>query len=452
MSLFQNKILEKYRAVENDRIQSAYRVYSAYFFNPEIQENIRNSKEEQFQEGFLRELFVNVLGYTLNPTPNYNLITEQKNETNSKKADGAIIIDGVVKAVIELKDCKTIDLKNVEHQAFGYKNNNRQTTYVIISNFEKLRFYIENTIDFVEFNLFTLSADEFGLLWICLAYRNIVNDLPKQLKTESVSREDNITKSLYKDYSDFKRALFADLTALNPSFDKLTLFKKSQKLLDRLLFIYFAEDSGLLPVNSITKIIEQWEKLKELDEYRPLYDRLKKYFGYMNMGHKGKKHDIFAYNGGLFKDDEILDTVMISDDVLHTNCLKLSQYNFSSEVDVNILGHIFENSLTEIEEVTNALSDNNKGINPLDNPLVVTNTLKLFDELDFKQLIAELKKQKINLSLKQQDEWEEYFTEYKSECNSLSSQIAETDKTIDKMVYELYGLTEEEVGVVEGKE
>ncbi len=34
----------------------------------------------------------NVLGYTLNPSPGYNLITEQKNETNSKKADGAIVI------------------------------------------------------------------------------------------------------------------------------------------------------------------------------------------------------------------------------------------------------------------------------------------------------------------------------------------------------------------------
>jgi hypothetical protein len=28
---------------------------------------------------------------------------------------------------------------------------------------------------------------------------------------------------------------------------------------------------------------------------------------------------------------------------------------------------------------------------------------------------------------------------------------AETDKAIDKMVYELYGLTEEEVGIIETK-
>jgi len=138
----------------------------------------------------LRELFVKVFGYTLNPEPNYNLITEKKNEKDSKKADGAILINDEVKAVIELKDHKTTDLKQVETQAFGYKNNHRKASYVIISNFEKLRFYIENTIDFEEFNLFTLTEDDFAVLWICLAYENIVKDLPKQLKNESNSNDD----------------------------------------------------------------------------------------------------------------------------------------------------------------------------------------------------------------------------------------------------------------------
>jgi len=60
----------------SDKIVAVYDLYSKYFHHPEIQDNIRNSKEEQFQEGFLRELFVKILGYALNPAPNYNLITE----------------------------------------------------------------------------------------------------------------------------------------------------------------------------------------------------------------------------------------------------------------------------------------------------------------------------------------------------------------------------------------
>ncbi len=90
--LFQKTVLKKYLAtLPQEQTQEAWSRYSQYFLNTSIQQNILQSKEEQFQEGFLRELFVKVLGYTIKPSPNYNLETEKKNETNSKKADGAIM-------------------------------------------------------------------------------------------------------------------------------------------------------------------------------------------------------------------------------------------------------------------------------------------------------------------------------------------------------------------------
>ena len=356
--IFQKNILKKYLSTLNaEVIELAWKQYQSYFLNPDIQQNIRQSKEEQFQEGFLRELFVKVLGYTLNPSPNYNLITEQKNESNSKKADGAIIVGGNVVGVIELKDHKTTDLSKIENQAFGYKSQHKNTRYVVISNFEKLRFYIDNAVEHIEWNLFTLTEEQFKELYFCLAWENIKADLPLKVKQESVSREDQVTQQLYKDYSAFKREIFADILANNtneetPKEQILLLFKKTQKLLDRLLFIFFAEDSGLLPPNSMVEILRQWEQLKEMDAYVPLYDRIKKYFGYMDTGWQGKKYEIFAYNGGLFKPDEVLDSIKISDDILARFTQKLADYDYSTEVDVNILGHIFENSLNEIEEVT----------------------------------------------------------------------------------------------------
>ena len=60
-----------------------------------------------------------------------------------------------------------------------------------------------------------------------------------------------------------------------------------------------------------------------------------------------------------------------------------------------------------------------------------------------------MQKQKISLTLTQQDEWEDYFTQYKAD-NALTAQIIATDKEIDQMVYQLYGLTEDEIKVVEG--
>ncbi len=365
MPLFQASVLKKYLSQQDSaKITTAFSAYSAYFHNGTIQDNIRNSKEEQFQEGFLRELFVTILGYTLNPAPNFNLTTEYKNVKDSKKADGAILVNDKVSAVIELKGTNTTDLGKIEAQAFGYKNNQPECVYVITSNFEKLRFYIDNAIEYLEFNLFQLNKAEFELLYLCLAYDNIKNNVAKSIKDQSVSEEDTITKKLYKDYSLFKRELFQNLVQLNPQYDPLELFQKSQKLLDRFLFIFFAEDRNLLPTNLIFRINKEWQQLQQMRIQVSLYDRYKTYFDDLNTGAKvqlpafsqtntidKEEHQIFAYNGGLFKSDDLLNTIRIDDAVLFNHTEKLSNYDFASEVDVNILGHIFENSLNELDEV-----------------------------------------------------------------------------------------------------
>jgi type I restriction-modification system DNA methylase subunit len=362
--LLQRNIVKKYlNLLSEEQMAKPWAQYTSYFLNEEIQANIHKIKEEQFQEGFLRELFVKVLGYTINPSPNYNLTTEMKNEVGSKKADGAILIDGKTIGVIELKDHKTPDLASIENQAFGYKNKHKETRLVIISNFEKLRLYIDNAVEYREWDIFHMTADEFRELYLCLAWPQVERGVALQMKQESVSNEDQITNALYKDYSQFKRVLFADILKQNPTPEgkdekewQLLLFKKTQKLLDRLLFVFFAEDCGLLPPNMIMQIVDEWEQLKDLDMVVPFYERIKKHFGYLDTGYRGSRYEIFAYNGGLFKPDEVLDNIKISDEILAEHTRKLSAYDFESDVDVNILGHIFENSLSEIEEVTQQIT------------------------------------------------------------------------------------------------
>ncbi|OQY26441.1 MAG: hypothetical protein B6244_13500, partial [Candidatus Cloacimonetes bacterium 4572_55] len=181
-----------------------------------------------------------------------------------------------------------------------------------------------------------------------------LNDMPEKLKKESVSHEESVSKELYADYSVFRKRLFENLTKNNPTIDKLTLFSKTQTLIDRFLFILFAEDKGLLPPNSVNRIIERFNTLREEDAYKPLYEIYRQYFGYMNIGRKGKRatDNIPAYNGGLFYPDKVLYSLKIDDDILIDDLQKLSAYDFDTEIDVNILGHIFEHSLSEIEETT----------------------------------------------------------------------------------------------------
>jgi type I restriction-modification system DNA methylase subunit len=354
MSIFQKSVILKHLAnLDKTLVETAYRKFKENYSPAKI-EQIKKLKEEEYQDGFLRDIFVDVLGYTIKPNENYNLVREYKNQADSKKADGAILKDEKAIAVIELKSVKTKDLKIITEQAFNYKNNQPDCKYIITSNFQKLRFYIDYAHEYEEFDLFNLERKDFDLLYLLLHKSNIFQNVPLKLKEDTKFHDQEISDRLYKDYSQFKHKLFNNLCKNHPEADRLTLFKKSQKLLDRFLFILFAEDCQLLPTNSISRIIDRFELLKDEDAYKPLYDIFKQYFGYMNIGRKGKTSDgdIPAYNGGLFYEDEDLDKFIIDDDILKADLLDLSEYDFSAEVDVNILGHIFEHSLNEIEEIS----------------------------------------------------------------------------------------------------
>jgi hypothetical protein len=69
--------------------------------------------------------------------------------------------------------------------------------------------------------------------------------------------------------------------------------------------------------------------------------------------------------------------------------------------------------------------------------------------LSYTDFIKELAKKNVKLSLSQEAEWENYFLEEAKKALSIKTIIETTDKEIDAMVYELYGLTEEEIKIVE---
>ena len=70
--------------------------------------------------------------------------------------------------------------------------------------------------------------------------------------------------------------------------------------------------------------------------------------------------------------------------------------------------------------------------------------------LSYSEFIKELGKKKVVLSLVEEAEWEDYFLQESKKALDLKSQIDQTDKEIDQMVYALYGLTEEEIRIMEG--
>ncbi|MFZ2890369.1 Eco57I restriction-modification methylase domain-containing protein [Sulfuricurvum sp.] len=372
MSIFQKSVLN---SIKQDESLVALRWAAFQNYIAKI-DAIRGFKEEVYQDGFFKDIFESCLGYTLKTTnpADYNLEREKKNETDGKKADGVIYVNGEIIGVVELKDQKTKNLDAVESQAFNYHASHSNSKYIIISNFDELRFYIDKKTAYEKFNLFSLTYEDFKTLHLLISFESIQENTPLKLKEKSTNFEQSISKELYRDFSQFRTHLFENIVKNNyspvipaqagiqldsrlhgndESLDKQTLLRLTQKLCDRIIFILFAEDRGLLRANTIKEIRDEFHAQK-FSSYS-LYDIYKFYFQAINEGNS--KLNIPKYNGGLFATDALLDSLIIDDTYLDMEAQKLSDFDFVSEISVNILGHIFEQSLTDLEEMNASIND-----------------------------------------------------------------------------------------------
>ena len=126
--------------------------------------------------------------------------------------------------------------------------------------------------------------------------------------------------------------------------------EKTQKLLDRFIFIFFCEDTaGLLPHNTVENIYKMAQNSFSLSECK-IWEQFRGLFVAIDKGNNNVNPPINAYNGGLFAYDEILDKLIIKDEMF-TYIKELARYDFESDLNVNILGHIFEQSLSDLEQI-----------------------------------------------------------------------------------------------------
>ena len=174
--------------------------------------------------------------------------------------------------------------------------------------------------------------------------------------SEKVGRE--LTQEFYAEYAFIRRSTFARLRASNPSIEPRLVLASAQKLLDRVLFVAFCEDRGLLPLETIKRAYSHRDPYTP----RPLWDNFRGMFRAINEGRS--ELNIHKYNGGLFADDPVLDNLSAPDDVFQW-FRDLAEYDFRSAselaadgsladtrfIDVEILGHIFEQSIDDLEEL-----------------------------------------------------------------------------------------------------
>ena len=332
------------------------------------------SKEEALQGEFLLNIFSNLLN-AVNVTDGkdkWNLERETKTEIDGQKADGVLGFfdkkgNKDVRAVIELKG-PTINLdsklskdkyaRTPVEQAFGYAPKyGASCQWVIVSNFKEIRLYRSNSmLDYQVFYLENLKDDlEFKKFVYLLSFESLVgagNEKSKSLKlSEEYQKEQiEIEKKFYNLYKQIRIDIFENIRNNNKNISEYIILEKVQKLLDRFLFICFCEDKNLLPRNSFQKVIDRGTENRDFG----VFEYFKSLCSWINIGNP--KHEIPHFNGGLFKADEDLDTLMI-DDVVFEKMQAISEYNFDSELNENILGHIFEQSISDIEEFKSQINE-----------------------------------------------------------------------------------------------
>ena len=165
-------------------------------------------------------------------------------------------------------------------------------------------------------------------------------------RTQNQQRE--VGDKLYVYYSSQRERLIGELMD-EKKMSQDTAIHAAQRLLDRIIFMAFCEDRGLLP----EKLIEStWKNVAPLARAtNPRWRNFLEAFHAIDKGHAGLDLPT-GYNGGLFKHDEIVDGLDLEDrwaDVFKN----IGTYDFreEGEISVDVLGHLFEKSITELEKL-----------------------------------------------------------------------------------------------------
>ena len=294
--------------------------------------------------------------------------------------------------VVELKGttCKDLNKRyNREQspieQVTNYASIKEDTKWAFVSNYNEFRLFNPSYREkYISFKFTQLTDPEVlkKFLLIFSKFSLIEKDIPQTLLKETRIIERDLEDEFYKLFSETRLMIIKELKYIE-GMDNIEAIRLAQLILNRFIFLCFSEDLLLIPSETTADILLTPIKHKNLTKYT-MWNRLNELFIFADEGNE--ERGIGAFNGGLFKEDlyglkirdkvedlsffddcyktwkfeeryeEIESLLGVYKDTLnpiYKNLLLISTFDFGSELSVNILGHIFENSIGDIEELKN---------------------------------------------------------------------------------------------------
>ncbi|WP_339710646.1 DNA methyltransferase [uncultured Sphingosinicella sp.] len=320
--------------------------------------SIETQKETALHGNFKQRIICEVLGYQdFNDSGQWTVDVEAQIGAGSvdlafgrfSKSERRII------APFELKGAKTKNLdaimpgraKTPVQQAWEYASDNVGTKWVLVSNYLEIRLYsYADGRQFHEsFDLAKLHDPvEYHRFMLLLSAEHLLSGQTLAILEESRKEDRDITARLYADYRTLRSDLIGAVRTALPEGDPLEAIRLGQTILDRVLFIAFAEDNGLLPDDSLLNAFQHRDPYNP----KPVWQT---FLGLFNAIDRGNDHlKIPRYNGGLFQPNTAIDALAIPDHICE-GFKRLAEYDFASEISVTVLGHIFEQSIADMEQL-----------------------------------------------------------------------------------------------------
>ena len=327
---------------------------------------LKPRKETALHGEFLRDVFGEALGYTFFSENLDQWHIDPEFSVPGGQADAAIGSfrhdrKEAPRVLIELKD-PTVNLdrdrsagRTPVQQLWDYLNAVPECPWGIVCNYVSFRLYHRNKTlrTFELFTLQELRSEERFRRFYCIferggLFRSILGQASRaeRLLTDSDNRQREVGGELYESYHLNRIRLIEHLSRPPHSKPLEASIGIAQKLLDRIVFVAFCEDRGLLPEESIR---QAWRDTPPFTRVtNPRWRNFRELFRSVDEGNPA--FGIPPYNGGLLQEDPEVDDLDLDD--RWTDFFKdLGSYDFRDEVNLDVLGHLFEQSINDLERL-----------------------------------------------------------------------------------------------------
>ena len=304
--------------------------------------------------------------------------------------------DGRNMLCFEAKGTSTKDLFAPQHRGNDHRSTVQQTwgymgdinlEYGICTNYRYFVLFTKQngTSKYHKFDFASIGREKEKIKEFVgiFSKKSIIDDrFVQKLEKESIVEERGFTKEFYKLFHETRLMMIKSFQKNNVARNDAIHY--TQIYLNRLIFMFFAQSHGFIKNKLFTTRVTEVLNSTLISEHSKMVsDEILGLFQAMNAG--SHRLDVFGFNGGLFKKTiqptvffTDLEEVSFFDDVrqnarlkikpnkvtkiiinkyqnqlnpIIVNLLMMDSFNFTTEVNVNILGHVFEQSVSDLEEL-----------------------------------------------------------------------------------------------------